>query len=161
MSINILGQGDIGKIKIMLNCNYQKFIERFMQQKSAECGFEKLTVGRVLKGLFIEIGNHSISGPRENFQDEASTNHEKHMSEECFTLPIGTIFFDDTASCSTNFFISLKKSVKLSKHHMVVGRVVYGMSVVGAVESYGSQSGRPVKFITAQPCSVFNSPLQC
>ncbi|RCN48113.1 peptidyl-prolyl cis-trans isomerase, cyclophilin-type [Ancylostoma caninum] len=67
----------------------------------------------------------------------------------------GRIVMEANAGPNTNgsqFFLCTVKTEWLDGKHVVFGRVIEGMDVVKAIESHGSQSGKPSKDCVIADC---------
>lgn len=113
-----------------------QFIEFFRNQNTCK-------INKIVKGLLLEtddfsdvdskVGSEIISNPFEK------GNH----------LYAGTVsmLLKDDGSVSTKFCITFKSIPSLNGKQIVIGRVVKGLDVLLAVESYGTRFGVPQEAI--------------
>lgn len=151
MKIQIVGLGDIGRLKVMLNKPYDELIDNTCEIAS-NFFFQPVRVLRIITGVFIEF----CDLPQFNFEGfnlETRNTCSKSQAE----MPIGTVslILNENGSPPSKFSISLKNTTRVAQNQMVVGRVVKGIDVLKAIECYGSPGGPPVRTILVNNCRVF------
>lgn len=151
MKVQIVNHGDIGSIKVMLHKPHEELIDK-MCDATSHFVFQPFQVFRIVKGVFIEFSGL----PQFDLETLNLGTHGVCCESQVKVLPAGTVslIFNENGS-PTKFSISLKNSTRYDKNQLVIGRVVKGMDVLKAIESYGSPGGPPIKKILVNSCRVF------
>lgn len=151
MGVQVVGHGDIGSIKVMLNKPYDELIDNICET-ATNFIFQPIQVLRILKGLFIEFSNL----PQFDLEEFRADTHDT-CSRSQETLPIGSVslLLNESGTRPSKLSINMKKTARVDRNQMVIGRVVKGTDVLKAIESFGSPGGPPVRTILVNSCRVF------
>ena len=139
----------------MLDCNVdQDILKKFIDlcnMKNDSVNYQGSKVHKIIQGLVIEAGllQHNLT----------YYNACKILPRSCDTgdhLYAGTLsmVLEDDCSVSSKFSITLKKMSILNEKEIVIGRVVKGLDILSAVESYGTRFGLPKKTILIKSCGL-------
>lgn len=113
-------------------------------------------IHQIIPGLYFELGdvtNRNGSGGltaqgQDILVENFHCNHDQIGTLSMVVEPNGTV--------NSKFSVTFKPLNILDKNRVVFGRVVKGLDVLTAIETYGSYAGKPKKPIFVSSCGVFN-----
>jgi len=137
-------------------CTGEKGIGKFSQKPLHYKGstFHRVIPGFMCQGGDFVLGNGmggespfggSAFGKKGKFEDENFSL--KHTGPGILSMANRGPDTNDS-----QFFLCTRKCKELNKKHVVFGKVIYGMSVVRAIEAVGSEEGKTSKPVVIVDC---------
>ncbi|CRK94696.1 CLUMA_CG008196, isoform A [Clunio marinus] len=149
----------IGRINVMLYSKHQPEIVnqviRLCRNRDTKNTFKSSLIYKIIKDLLIE--SDEINFENELYYDESSVINVHGEKQKQKRRHFGSIIssMKKGNSISFKFSISLKESETPEGSQIVIGRVVKGLDVLRALNSFGTSFGVPRKQIFIEDCGCF------
>lgn len=123
--------------------------------KNDGLSYQGSKVHKIIRGLLFEAGDLQRNIAFREYKETVCPIYTSPC-ERGDHLHAGTLsmLLEDDSSVSSKFSISLKKMPMLNGKEIVIGRVVKGLDVLSAIESYGSRFGLPRRTILIKSCGL-------
>ena len=109
---------------------------------------------RIIPGFMIQGGDFERGNGTGGYSIYGKTFNDENFELNHAVPGLLSMANSGPDSNGSQFFITLDKTPHLDGKHVVFGRVIKGLSVARAIETYGTETGTPTANIRISKCGI-------